>query len=162
MIKHLNYKNYIDLFDFLSCTNDRYEDFYVTIDKERKFLKNNWYLIKKVLHKHECYGLVDKGFNGIIMIVRDKGFRPYVKLLTKSSKYNIDLLKFLKWNFSEIDLYFKLKKDNPLSEQIKRTGFIKVGDRGREILFFKKGIKPLYKVVAKDEYENKKTDSKLY
>ena len=155
MIKRLNYKNYIDLFDFLSNTNDRFEDFYVTLDKERKFLKNNWSLIKKVLHKHECYGLIDKGMNGILMIVRDKGYRPYVKLLTKSSKYNIDLLKFLKWNFLEVDLYFKLKKENPLAEQIKKTGFIKIGDRGREILFFKKGIKQLYKVVPKDVREDK-------
>jgi hypothetical protein len=87
-----------------------------------------------------------------MIIIRDKGFRPYVKLLAENSKYTIDLLKFLKWNFFEIDLYFKLKKDNPLSSMIIKTGFIKIGDRGRELLFFKKGMKQLYPITPKDNY----------
>jgi hypothetical protein len=96
-----------------------------------------------------------------MIIVREKGFRPYVKLLSKNSKYTIDMLKFLKWNFSEIDLYFKLKKENPLTSMIIKTGFIKIGDRGRELLFFKKGIKQLYKITPKDNYL-KNEEKKLY
>ena len=87
-----------------------------------------------------------------MIIVKEKGFRPYVKLLAENSKYTIDMLKFLKWNFSEIDLYFKLKKENPLTETIKRTGFVMIGDRGRELLFLKKGMKQLYKLTPKDNY----------
>jgi len=161
MIERLRVKNKIDIYDFLSRVSDRYEDFYLTKNKERKFLKNNWSLIKKVLEKQEVYGVFNHGLKAIMILVREKGFRPYVKLLAENSKYTIDLLKYLKWNFAEVDLYFKLKKENPLSEQIKKTGFTMIGDRGRELLFFKKGMKTLYKLTPKDDYLPKQ-ENRLY
>jgi hypothetical protein len=42
-----------------------------------------------------------------------------------------------------------------------KTGFIKIGDRGRELLFFKKGLKQLYPITPKDEYL-KNEDKRLY
>ena len=152
MIQKLKIKNVNDVADFLSKVNDRYEDFYITKDKNRHFLKNNRSLIKKILQYHEIYGLDNNGLRGLLIILHEKGFRPYVKLLAENSKYTIDLLKFLRWNYSEVDLYFKLKKQNPLSTMIIKTGFVKIGDRGKELLFLKKGIKQLYKMVAKDTY----------
>ena len=98
MITRLKFQNTIDVYEFLSRINDRFEDFYITKEKERYFLKNNWSLIKKVLIKQECYGIFNNGLKAIMIIVRDKGFRPYVKLLAENSKYTIDLLKYLKWN----------------------------------------------------------------
>jgi len=53
-------------------------------------------------------------------------------------------------NFSEQDLYIKLKKENPLTKYIKYFGFIPAGDRGLEILLFRKGIKILHKMLPKD------------
>lgn len=161
MIQKLNIKNKFDVYDFMSSTNDRYEDTYITQNKERKFLKNNGSLIEKILKTQEVYGIENNGLKAIMIILREKGYRPYIKLLAKNSKYTIDMLKFLKWNFSEIDLYFKLKKENPLSEQIKRAGFVMIGDRGKELLFFKKGIKSLYKITAKDDYL-KNEENRLY
>ena len=152
MIQKLKMYNKIDVYDFLSRINDRYEDFYITKDKERKFLKNNWSLIKEVLEKQEVYGLFQDSLKAIMVIIRDKGFRPYVKLLTENSKYTIDMLKFLKWNWFEKDLSIKVKKENPLSTMIIKTGFIKIGDRGRELLFYKKGLKQLYPITPKDTY----------
>lgn len=155
MIKRLNGKNVIDLIEFFNRVNDRFEDTYITINKERVFLKNNWKLLNKILKYQEIYAIdCDNGIKGILIILREKNFRPYIKILTESTKYNIDLLKFLKWNFGEIDLYAKLKKENPLATQIIRTGFIRIGDRGKEILFLKKGIKTLYKIIPKDLREN--------
>ena len=110
MIERLKVENNIDVYDFLSRINDKYEDTYITKEKERHFLKNNWSLIERILEKQECYGLFKNGLKAIMIIVRDKGFRPYIKLLAENSRYTIDMLKFLKWNFSEKDLYFKLKK----------------------------------------------------
>jgi site-specific recombinase XerC len=152
MIQRLTVENKIDVYDFLSRVEDRHQDFYLTEDKSRKFLKNDWSLITKVLLKQEVYGLENNGIKAIMIIVRDKGFRPYVKLLAENSKYTIDMLKFLKWSYFEKDLYFKLKKNNPLSQIIKKTGFIKIGDRGLEDLFFKKGLKQLFKITPKDLY----------
>jgi len=151
MIKRLNEKNVIDLIEFFNRVNDRFEDTYITINKERVFLKNNWKLLNKILKYQEIFALdYENGIKGILIILREKNFRPYIKILTENTKYNIDLLKFLKWNFGEIDLYAKFKKENPLATQIIRTGFTRIGDRGKEILFLKKGIKTLYKIIPKD------------
>jgi len=160
MIKRINYKYAIDVFEFIKRVKDVHEDMYITENKERYFLKD-LKIIEKILKSQEVYILEKKDVKGILLIYRSKGFRPYVKLLSENSKYAIDMLKFLKWNFSEIDLYFKLKKENPLSEQIKRTGFTMIGDRGRELLFFKKGIKQLYKLTPKDTYLAEK-ENRLY
>jgi hypothetical protein len=152
MIEKLKQKNLEDLIEFFDRVNDIYSDFYITKEKNRLFFKNNWELIEKTLKYQEVYGIYNSELKGLLIIIRDKGYRPYVKLLSENSKYTIDLLKFLKWNFIEVDLYFKLKKGNPLSEQIKRTGFTMVGDRGKELLFFKKRIKSFYKITPKDDY----------
>jgi len=152
MIEKLKQKNLEDLIEFFDRVNDIYSDFYITKEKNRLFFKNNWELIEKTLKYQEVYGIYNSELKGLLIIIRDKGYRPYVKLLSENSKYTIDLLKFLKWNFIEVDLYFKLKKGNPLSEQIKRTGFTMIGDRGKELLFFKKRIKSFYKITPKDDY----------
>jgi len=152
MIVRLLKKNSVDVYEFLSRINDRYEDTYITVNKERKFLKKDWSLIEKVLEKQEVHGLFQNGLKAIMIIFKEKGFRPYVKLLSENSKYTIDMLKFLKWNFFEKDLYMKLKKENPLSEQIKKTGFVMIGNRGRELLFYKKGMKQLFEIIPKDDY----------
>ncbi len=152
MIKKLKAKNVFDIIDFLETVDDKYQEIYITLNKERIFLKGNINLIKKILKYQEVYGIFENRLKAIMIIYREKNFRPYVKLLSESSKISIDFLKFLKWNFFEKDLYFKLKKENPLSEQIRRTGFIMVGDRGKELLFFKRGMKQLYKITPKDFY----------
>lgn len=160
MIEKLGIKNRIDVYDFIIDTNDIYQDFYITINKERKFLKN-LNLINKLLKKQECYGLLQNGLQGLLIIIREKNFRPYVKILSKNRKYAIDLLKFLKWNFSDKTLFFKLKKTNPLSQMILKTGFVRIGDRGQELLFEKKIIKDFKKLTPKDDYLPK-NEHRLY
>ncbi len=153
MIQRLKEKNLNDIYEFLLRIPDRYDDLYITQDRERKFLKGNRLLIEKLLKYQEVYGLFHKELKGVLIVLHEKGFRPYIKILTENSKYNIDFLKFLKWNFLGVDLYCKFKKDNPISNQILRTGFAKIGDRGKEVLFFKKGIKVLHKLIPKDSRE---------
>lgn len=152
MIERLKIWNKIDVYDFLERVDDKFQDFYLTEDKSRKFLKKDWSLIERVLLKQEIYAIKEKEVKGILFIYRSKGFRPYVKLLAENTKFAIDLLKFLKWNFSEQQLFFKIKKENPLSQMIFKTGFNKIGDRGTELLFEKKAIKEIYKFTPKDEY----------
>jgi hypothetical protein len=151
MIKKLSTKDRVSLYDFVIDTKDVYEDFYITENKERHFLKN-WFLVNKILKTQEVYGLFEKELSGILLIYRSKNFRPYLKVLAKTDKYLIDMLKWFRWNFNEIDMYLKVKKDNPLSRKILKTGFILIGNRGKENLFFKKGIKQLYKLTPKDNY----------
>jgi hypothetical protein len=161
VIEKLKQKNLSDLIEFFDRVNDKYQDTYITLNKERIFLKGNWSLIEKILKYQEIYAVIDKEIKGIMIILHEKGFRPYVKLLAENTKFTIDLLKFLKWNFLGQNLFFKLKKENPLSQMILKTGFIKIGDRGAELLFEKKAIKEIYKFTPKDDYLPKE-ENRLY
>ena len=149
MITRINYHRAIDILEAVKRIQDKYEDFYITRNKQRLFL-NNLEFIEKILKTQECYVWEEKEIKGILLIYREKNFRPYIKLLSESNKYYRSLLKFLNWNFAEKEFYCKVKKINFLSEICKKNGFMFIGNRGQEILLVKKAIKDLHKIVPKD------------
>ena len=150
MIQRLNKNNVIDLIEFFNRVPDNYEKMYVTINNERKFFKGNWKLIKKILKEQEIYGVYEKGLQSIIIIYREKKFRTYLKILSESRHSESSAIRYTMFNFSENDIYLKLKKEDPLVNYIKYFGFTQVGPRGQEVLLFRKGIKILYKMKPKD------------
>lgn len=152
MIQRLNLSNLVDVKEFIKNTKDYYSELYITYKKERLFL-NNEYILEKILKHQEIYGVFEKELTGILLIYREKSYRPYVKILAKDRDSQSKLIKFLMWNFSEKDLYLKLKKENPLSKYIQKFGFIFLGDRGQEILLYRKGIKKINIFKPKDEQE---------
>jgi len=141
MIYRLKLKNSLDIYYLVNEVKDKYEDFYITKDRERIFLKD-LNIIKKIVKHQEIYGIFDNDLKAIMMIYREKGFRPYLKILSKSKKYIYNLLSYLFWNFNE-EIFIKLKKENPLATTISRfrihrkLGFKFAGNRGTEILFKK-------------------------
>lgn len=139
----------MDVYEFVQRVKDRFQDFYITHDNQRLFL-TDFKAIKKLLEKQEVYSVYDKGVKGLMIIYKEKGFRPYIKLLTETRRAESSLIKYLMMNFSEQDLYIKVKKENPLAKYIKYFGFIQTGDRGLEILLFRKGIRILHKMLPKD------------
>lgn len=149
MIERLNKKNRMDVYEFVQRVKDRFQDFYITRDNQRIFLTDE-YSVGKLLEKQEVYSIYDKGIKGLMIIYKEKGYRPYIKLLTESRNAESALIKYLMMNFSEQDLYIKVKKENPLAKYIKYFGFIQTGDRGAEVLLYRKGIKILHKMVPKD------------
>jgi hypothetical protein len=151
MIRRINYKSTIDVFEFINRVKDKYEDMYITENKERIFL-NKLKVIDKILKTQEVYVLEEKEIKGILLIYQSKGFRPYIKLLAESNKYYYDFMIFLRFNFMDKDLFAKLKNNNPLVWILQKKGFINIGLRGKEVLLHKKAEKILYKFVAKDEY----------
>jgi len=153
MIKKLNKTNIQDIYEFVSKVKDKEEDFYITENKQRKFLKENFKLIEKILKYQEVYGKIEKdNIKAIFIIYKEKGFRPYLKILGETTEDSLDLIKFIKWNFSELEVYCKLKKYNPLTQKLQREGFFPIGSRGKEILLIKKSYKT-NKIVAKDKGE---------
>ncbi len=141
MIVRLNCKNKIDVYNFVISNPDKFEDCYVTINKERKFLKD-LKLIEKILKYQEVYALYEKGIEGILIIFKEKGFRSYLKILAKNSKIEWNLLRYFSWNYFD-EIYAKLKLDNPLTRTLQKQnkvtkklifGFISKGNRGKEIL----------------------------
>ena len=149
MIERLSKKNVIDVWEFVQRIRDRFQDFYITRDNQRIFL-NDEYLIGKLLDKQEVYSIYDKGIKGLMIVYKEKGYRPYIKILTESRSAESSLIKYLMMNFSEQDLYIKVKKENPLAKYIRYFGFIQQGDRGLEVLLFRKGIRILHKMLPKD------------
>lgn len=149
MIERLTKKNLMDVYEFVQRVKDRFQDFYITQENQRLFL-TDFKAIKKLLEKQEVYSIYDKGVKGLMIVYKEKGYRPYIKLLTETRKAESALIKYLMMNFSEQDLYIKVKKENPLAKYLKYFGFIQTGDRGLEILLFRKGIKILHKMLPKD------------
>jgi hypothetical protein len=64
MIQRLKERNALDIYEFINRVKDIYQDFYVTIDKQRKFL-NNIDIIGKLLKYQEIYGLYTDKLQGI-------------------------------------------------------------------------------------------------
>jgi len=160
MIERLSKKSFIDVYEFVQRVKDKFEDFYITHENQRLFL-TDFKAIKKLLEKQEVYSVYDRGVKGLMIVYKEKGFRPYIKLLTENRRAESALIKYLMMNFSEQDLYIKIKKENPLAKYIKYFGFVQQGDRGLEILLFRKGIKILHKMQPKD-FLLEDTEDRLY
>lgn len=146
MIQRLNSKNLYDIYCFVKDVQDNHEDFYITKNRERIFLKD-LNSILKLLKTQEIYGIFDGELKAIMMIYKEKGFRPYLKLLSKKTKYSYHLLKYFSWNYSD-EIFIKVKKSNPLANIALRFGFRFIGNRGSEILFIRE------KKEKKDGFHN--------
>lgn len=157
MIQRLKEKNLLDIIYLLNDYDDSFNDLYITIDKIRIFLRNNRSLIKKLLKYQELYGYFNKNeLMGILIIYRSKDYRPYLKIFVADSNLEIiqKLMKFFVWNKNDLDIFCKLKINNPITNAIKKFGFYVKGFRGKEVLLSKKGYKTNYKLVPKDVREN--------
>jgi hypothetical protein len=81
-----------------------------------------------------------------------KAPRKYVKLIAKDEKTADQILKSIGWKF-KIELWVKIKKNNPLVKVFQRNKYEFAGDRGKEILLVRKPIvrdnaNEMYRVIA--------------
>jgi len=135
MIKRLNHKNATDMYEFCLRCPDKYEDWYITKNKTRLMIKD-LKLIKNILKTQEVYALEDKEIKALLLILREKGFRSYIKILAEKTDYVYDLMKYVNWNYN-CELFIKAKKVNPISKIAQKFFFNFIGDRGSEILLAK-------------------------
>ena len=149
MIKKLNNKNSLDILEFINRVKDIYQDMYITKNKERIFL-TDLKLIEKVLKYNEIYAIDDRGIHALLIILKEKGYRTYIKILVEKNNYIYDLFKFLHWNYNGCELFLKVKKENPITK-IAQSFYLDqmhlkkqwefCGNRGNEILLIhKKGV----------------------
>jgi hypothetical protein len=149
MIRKLIYKDSISMYEFILRTKDSYEDFYITTNKARVFIKN-LKLIEKLLKYQDVVALEESGeIKALLLIYKEKGFRPYLKILAEKNDYVYDLMKYVNWNYN-CELFIKCKKINPISKISQKFFFNFIGDRGQEILLAKhkreiKNDKPINK-----------------
>jgi hypothetical protein len=151
MITRLNQKNVFDVLSFLSRNSDSCQEMYITKDKQRIFLKNNLKLIKRILEHQECYGWFSSEMFGLLIVYREKEFRPYLKILADTTSVAEDLIKFFNWN-NHSEVFVKIKKYNNISRILQSNKFRIMGFRGQEILLKKEkdvreitnGTRPTY------------------
>ena len=62
-----------------------------------------------------------------------------IKILSKDQESAYKLIKVTLWNVGNIDLYAKIKKNNPIKEVLEKSGWKFKGDRGKEVLLYRKG-----------------------
>lgn len=120
---------------------DIYSDFYITKNNLRLFLRENQDILfeclkagDKISYSEECGIIFLYGFS-------DNSNRHYIKILSKDSRSADKLIKIMLWELGGIDLYCKIKTNNPLAEALKKNNFIFKGSRGKEFLLYRKGIK---------------------
>ena len=135
MIKRLTHKNAIDMYEFCLRCQDKYEDWYITKNKTRLMIKD-LKLIENLLKTQEVYAIEEKEIKALLLILKEKNFRTYIKILSEKSDYVYDLMKYLNWNYN-CELFIKCKKTNPLSKISQKFFFNFIGDRGSEILLIK-------------------------
>ncbi len=135
MIKRLTHKNAIDMYEFCLRCPDKYEDWYITKNKTRLMIKD-LKLIENLLKTQEIYAIEEKEIKALLLILKEKNFRTYIKILSEKSDYVYDLMKYLNWNVNQ-ELFIKCKKLNLLSKISQKFFFNFIGDRGSEILLVK-------------------------
>ncbi len=113
---------------------DFYADFYLTKSNLRLFIKSNIDLLFEELDKGDQIVYCDKGVL-VINGYSDNRNRKYVKIICDDLKTGNKLIKTLEK--TEIDLFIKIKKTNPLKEVLEHNGFRFLKNRGKEVLMIK-------------------------
>jgi hypothetical protein len=134
--QYLKIREKIDIIILMEELKDFYGDFYLTKNNLRLYIKENLESLFKTIKKGDKVIIGKEGL-AIITGYADHNPRKYVKLLTKDLIVAEKLLKFINWNF-EIELYAKLKRNNPLLNSFYKNGFNFCGGRGKEVLIMRK------------------------
>ena len=108
----LSKKEKVVVADILSEIVDLYQDFYVTKNNLRLYLRDNPDVLFDCLRKGDKIAFSEDGI-AVVVGYSDNTDRKYVKFLVKEDKIAVDLMKVISWNIKG-DIYLKIKKNNPL------------------------------------------------
>lgn len=119
--------------------SDEYNDFYITRNNLRLYIKQNIELLFDCLRKGDKIVFADK--EGIVFITgwSDDAQRKYIKILSRDNEGADRLIKVSFQNV-ECDLYAKVKKNSPIKTILEKNRFKWVGNRGKEVLLCHKHI----------------------
>lgn len=138
MIIRLHEKQLLDCYNFIKDSKS-IDEFYITLNGKRVNL-DNLKILKSLLRNQEIYGIYDRRLLGLMLIYREKGFRPYIKLLAENNKQYNNLMIYFRWNMSG-EFYLKIKKN---SLMVKVANYYKWQFKGLrdndELLFFTNNI----------------------
>ena len=155
MIKTKQYLSKNDKLNLMLLINelpDVYGEFYITKNKLRLFIKENidslWNTLKngdKILYGEEAIGVItgfaDKEIEIIDSVTNEKKTiksRKYLTFLGKNVKNIERLLQYISGEFKVVDLFCKIKKDNPILKSFYNNNWVFLHGRGKELLLCKK------------------------
>lgn len=132
--------------------SDLYSEFYITKDKLRIFIKENldvlWNTLKrgdKLVFGEGTVGIITGFAERQIEVVDIKTnekkiipSRKYIAILSKGEENANRLLRYVAEKFRTIDLFAKVKKDDPTLKCFYSNGFVFLHGRGKELLLYKK------------------------
>lgn len=116
--------------------SDSYRDFYITRNNLRLFIRENTDLLYNILKQGDKIAYGNEGV-ALVTGFSDNSSRKYVKILSKDEESANRLLKIL-LSHIKCDLWIKVKKDNPLKKVLENNNFKYFGNRGREVLLYRK------------------------
>ncbi len=144
MIRNIKMKDKVRFIEFCKDYKDYFYDNYITLERERKFLtevKISKMIFNNIMKRGDKAIIYEENetIKGVLIIVgfSDHFPRKYVKCLANDQIAN-KLFRFLNLNM-DIQLFMKLKQNNPLCEIIKIHKFEQCAFRGKELLFIKNG-----------------------
>lgn len=126
-----------DLVEVLENCNT--EDFYVTENNQRVFVKDSNSLNKLLKNSHHVYFENEDKRKGIILVWKSFGgdkARQFIKIVADTPEQARGLLKMLLWNYNK-ELFVKLKKGSPFINIFLEKKFKFLGGRGSELLLMK-------------------------
>jgi hypothetical protein len=153
----LSKKHKLKVWSLIQTLNDFYSDFYLTKNNLRLHIKENFNVLIKNLKNGDKIIFCDEGI-GLVVGWADKNKRKYVKLLAKNTHYADKLLKVILWNFSNVDLFVKLKWKNPMRKVFYDNGFNFFGGRGSEVLLIRKKTFEKFRINKGESRDKKDTE----
>lgn len=170
--QQLSKKDKFKISVLISEIKDIYSEFYITKNNLRLFIKDNidslWENLRKgdkiIFDSNGKSLAVINGYAEKTIKIVDRvtlketiiNSRKMVKLLADNADIASKILEFINWNFPNIVLFAKIKKNNPISKSFFSNSFIFLGGRGNEILLKRDRIKE--KLVS---YEEEKIDGEI-
>jgi len=158
MIRELNKKDKISFIDFCVNYRNSFEENFITINKERKFL-NNYSIAEKVFDNiirkgDKAFVLEEKSeIKAAIIIVgfSDSFPRKYVKILANENNHILWLMKYLNWHIYN-EVFLKIKKLNKINRLLSyydrekkimkyKFNWEFLASRGNEVLLIKRATK---------------------
>lgn len=134
----LSKEDTIKVIRILSEIPDFFNDFYLTKENLRIFIKDNQEHILKNVEKGD-YVIYDTEENGVAFIVgySDKFARKYIKIIGKNTSIISQLLATAILHIKE-DLYIKINNNNPIINILLHLGFQFFHGRGKETLYVRR------------------------
>lgn len=131
---------------------DTYSDFYLTKNNLRLYIKENSELMFESLKNGDRIAFDEE--KGIIFIHgwSDNANRHYIKILSNNLQNADKLLKVMLWTLGNTDLFAKIKKNNPIKSILEKNGWEFRGDRGKEVLLYRKGIIKQERVLKENSH----------